>query len=79
MKMYYEAMEEDPFMALPVTFHCEAGMDDLAFRDFLHYFQECEIESKKATKLIKDAAEERKRRRKLVLSLSTKNKKTTVT
>ena len=38
MKMYYEAMDEDPWLALPVTFHCEAGMDDLAYRDFLQYF-----------------------------------------
>ena len=35
MKNYYEAIGEDPFDSLPVTFHIKEGLDDpnfLAFR-----------------------------------------------
>jgi len=31
MKTYYEAMNEDPFASLPVTFHIKDGLDDPLF------------------------------------------------
>ena len=34
MKTYYEAVGEDPFLALPVTFHIKDGLDDPLFSQF---------------------------------------------
>jgi hypothetical protein len=34
MKHYYEAIGEDPFNALPVTFHIKEGLDDPEFSKF---------------------------------------------
>ena len=43
MKMYYYAMRQNPFDALPLTFHCEKGTnDDPAYQEFLTKYQECE-------------------------------------
>lgn len=34
MKNYYEAIGEDPFNALPVTFHIKEGLNDPNFHAF---------------------------------------------
>ena len=34
MKNYYEAMDEDVFAHLPLTFHIKTGFDDLEFKRF---------------------------------------------
>lgn len=34
MKFYYEAMGQDPFNALPVTFHVKSGLEDHEFLKF---------------------------------------------
>lgn len=34
MKHYYEAIGEDPFNALPVTFHIKTGLDDPEWAKF---------------------------------------------
>ena len=38
MKHYYEAIGEDPFNALPVTFHIKEGLDDPEFFKFQAYY-----------------------------------------
>lgn len=38
MKNYYEAMGQDPFKALPVTFHIKSGLDDPEFHKFKAQF-----------------------------------------
>ena len=48
MKMYYEVIGEDPFDTLPLTFHCEKGVEDSNFNVFLRYFDKCEQIKKKA-------------------------------
>jgi hypothetical protein len=52
MKNYYEAMEEDVFDNLPLTFHVKAGLDDPEFTRFKnkYYFFEEEIKNRKANK-----------------------------
>ena len=40
MKNYYEAIGEDPFDALPVTFHVKEGLDDPNFQAFQQYYEE---------------------------------------
>lgn len=39
MKHYYEAIGEDPFNALPVTFHIKTGLDDPEWAKFQHYYE----------------------------------------
>ena len=39
MKHYYEAIGEDPFNALPVTFHIKTGLDDPEWLKFQQYFE----------------------------------------
>ena len=38
MKNYYEAIGEDPFDALPVTFHVKEGLDDPNYLAFKQYY-----------------------------------------
>jgi hypothetical protein len=38
MKLYYEAMRQDPFDVLPLTFHIKNGVDDPEFKDFKRTF-----------------------------------------
>ena len=40
MKLYYEALNRDPFEVLPLTFHIKNGVDDPEFKDFKRTFQE---------------------------------------
>ena len=40
MKSYYEAIEEDPFLSIPVTFHVKLGLQDPEYRTFKKYYQD---------------------------------------
>ena len=40
MKNYYEAVGEDPFDSLPVTFHIKEGLDDPNYQAFTKYYEE---------------------------------------
>ena len=40
MKNYYEAVGEDPFDGLPVTFHIKEGLDDPNYQAFTKYYEE---------------------------------------
>ena len=42
MTKYYEVIGEDPYDTLPLTFHCEKGMEDPKFTVFLNYYEKCE-------------------------------------
>ena len=52
MKNYYEALEEDVFDNLPLTFHVKAGLDDPEFTRFKNKYMACEeeIKNRKANK-----------------------------
>ena len=39
MRFYYEAIGQDPFHALPVTFHVKSGLDDQEFVRFTQQFE----------------------------------------
>lgn len=39
MKNYYEALGQQPFDALPVTFHVKSGLDDPEFIKFQNYYR----------------------------------------
>jgi len=47
MKTYYEAIGEDPFIALPMTFHVKSGLHDPEFVKFKKYYQEAAANNKK--------------------------------
>ena len=38
MRSYYEAMHQDPFDSLPVTFHIKEGTGDPNFQEFSDYY-----------------------------------------
>lgn len=38
MKNYYEAMDEDVFANLPLTFHVKSGLDDAEFTKFKNQY-----------------------------------------
>jgi len=38
LKSYYEAVGEDPFLSLPVTFHVKAGLHDPEFHRFKEFY-----------------------------------------
>jgi tubulin monoglycylase TTLL3/8 len=38
LKSYYEAIGEDPFISLPVTFHVKAGLHDPEFHRFKEFY-----------------------------------------
>lgn len=40
MKNYYEAFNQDPFDALPVTFHIKNGLKDPEFKRFEDYYNQ---------------------------------------
>jgi len=46
MKNYYEAMEQDAFDTLPVTFHIKDGLKDPEFLRFKKYYYKMEEELK---------------------------------
>ena len=49
MKNYYDALDENVFDNLPVTFHIKNGTDDPEFPRFKRYYEKCdeEIQMKK--------------------------------
>ena len=50
MQNYYEAMEQNVFDNLPLTFHIKNGLDDPQFHRFKQFYFKCEddIKNKKA-------------------------------
>lgn len=67
MKNYYEAMKQDVFENIPLTFHVKTGLDDPEFLRFKQYYfkYEEDIKNKKAAaKLKKKEAQENKERSK---------------
>jgi tubulin--tyrosine ligase len=40
MKLYYEALTQDPFDVLPLTFHIKDGLTDPEYADFKKTFEE---------------------------------------
>jgi tubulin--tyrosine ligase len=38
MRFYYEALGQDPFIALPMTFHVKDGLEDPEFSRFLNHY-----------------------------------------
>jgi predicted GNAT superfamily acetyltransferase len=46
MKNYYEALDEDVFANLPLTFHVKAGLDDPEFTKFKNQYYNFEDEIK---------------------------------
>ena len=52
MKNYYEAIDEDVFAHLPLTFHIKTGLEDNEFKRFEQYYFKCEedIKNKKTSK-----------------------------
>jgi tubulin monoglycylase TTLL3/8 len=46
MKNYYEALDQDVFANLPLTFHVKNGLDDPEFQRFEQYYAKCEEEVK---------------------------------
>lgn len=43
MRHYYDAMGEDPFSVLPLTFFCRKGLKDPEFSKFTGYYQGLEM------------------------------------
>jgi len=50
MKNYYEALDQDVFANLPLTFHVKNGLDDPEFARFEQHYAKCEedVKNKKA-------------------------------
>lgn len=46
MKNYYEALDQDVFDNLPVTFHVKDGLDDPEFQRFKEYYEKTEEDYK---------------------------------
>jgi hypothetical protein len=46
MKNYYEALEQDVFANLPLTFHVKNGLDDPEFQRFEQHYAKCEEDVK---------------------------------
>jgi hypothetical protein len=44
LKHYYEALGQDPWLSLPVTFHVKRGTSDPEFAKFKSYFDTCEAQ-----------------------------------
>ena len=40
MKNYYEALGEDPFYNLPITYHVKSGLEDPEFTKFSAFFKQ---------------------------------------
>jgi len=53
MRNFYESLNQDPFIALPVTFHVKNGLADPEFARFkAHYAKvEDEVKERKALRL----------------------------
>ena len=46
LKNYYEAMDQDIFDVVPLTFHVKNGLEDPEFAKFKQYYFKCEEECK---------------------------------
>ena len=46
LKNYYEAMDQDLFNVVPLTFHVKNGLEDPEFHKFKSYYVKCEEECK---------------------------------
>ena len=46
LKNYFEAMEQDLFNVVPLTFHVKNGLQDPEFTKFKQYYVKCEEECK---------------------------------
>lgn len=46
MMRYYKAIGEDPWKALPVTFHISSGKTDPEWQNFLEYYKQIQHEIK---------------------------------
>jgi len=53
MKNYYEAMDQDVFDNLPVTFHVKNGLEDPEFAKFKQYYFKTEEDIKAKKALVK--------------------------
>ena len=53
MKNYYEALEQDVFANLPLTFHIKDGLEDPEFEKFKQYYDTCEEEVRNKKALLK--------------------------
>lgn len=54
MRSYYEALKENPFKYIPLTFHIQKGTEDEEFKKFLEYFNKRVEDIKEQEKLRKD-------------------------
>ena len=46
LRNYYESLNQDPFIALPVTFHVKNGLADPEFANFKEHYRKVEEEVK---------------------------------
>jgi tubulin---tyrosine ligase len=53
MKNYYEALEQDVFANLPLTFHIKDGLEDPEFEKFKQYYDTCEEEVRNKKAMLK--------------------------
>ena len=58
MKNYYDALDQDVFDNLPLTFHVKEGLDDPEFHRFKQYYDKFEEEIKANKKKRKENKEE---------------------
>ena len=66
MKNYYEALDQDVFDNLPVTFHVKDGLDDPEFYRFKEYYEKTEedYKNKKAQRKQRQREEREQKERK---------------
>jgi len=65
MKSYYEAMKENVFDYLPLTFHVRKGFEDKEYQKFLEYYNNREVEIQEQEKLLQENKEAKKTVKKL--------------
>lgn len=63
MKNYYEALDQDVFANLPLTFHIKNGLDDAEFDKFHEYYDQCEEDVKNKKAALKQRRQEERERR----------------
>jgi len=61
MITYYQVIGENPYKALPLTFHCAKGMEDVIFKEFLAYFEKDQQKIRAAVHEFKNGAKERRK------------------